>query len=932
MTSQLPGGTVTLMFTDIEGSTRLWDAFPDEMRQALSLHDQMVEEAVLTNAGHLVKNTGDGMFAVFSSAPSAVAAAVAAQRALASSEWPVVVGSLGVRMALHTATIDPAGDDYHGPDVNRVARIEAAGHGGQILLSSTTRALAANDLPSDTELVDLGTHLLRGLTDPERIHQVSVAGLRTAFPPLRTGSAIEAHLPTPPTSFVGRSEQVAELADMLADDRHRLVTLLGPGGIGKTRLAIEVARQVAANTGGPAHFFSLEGIMSTPEVIKPLGDSIGFTFDIHISAQISERTQLFDRLRTHPLLLVLDNLEHLPDIADLVADMLHEIPMMTILATSRRRIELSSEWAVEVRGLDTDGLEGAIGLFVDRAAQAGAIIDPAGEDGAPIATLCSRLGGMPLAIELAAAWAGMLSPAEIASEIERDLDFLESTARDTPDRHRSVRTVFDHSWKRLPEELRGVYARLSVFAAPFDRTAAREVAGASLADLMTLSKQSLIMGSGLDRFALHPLLREFAAESLAADREAATNGYARHYWRFLTDRAQMLAGGVDQIAARDEIADELDHLRAVTGHWIDNYPDVEMVAALRALDDFYFIYSWVDQKSHFERIVARYETPSPASASRPYLWAKTVLGQVLSSFATPDEIAATLDPIEDDACDNEAELAACWLMAKGIELSLRNEYESAISHFDRALALDAELTPLDLGHLTAWKGWAHLQLGDTDQAMVAFQRGLDAAEAARHELIRAFLLSKMGLAATAAGDHEKAARLHHEGREIFLKAGDLGGQGYTLSRLSWTSYLQGDLDAACRYALEGLALFEEINHRWGIAVSYGRLGLAEIELGRLSDAAEHFLICLEKASESGLPDQQHYAVTGIGRALLAAGAVDQAGRLLAAEAAADHNPYRDLAVDVLASLPEDLVTPPEVEFDALIEEARAAANTLIDSR
>ncbi len=930
MESELPGGTVTFLFTDIEGSTRLWDAFPDEMRQALSMHNRVMADAVEANRGHLVKNTGDGMFAAFSSAPAAVAAAVAAQRMLGTAEWPVVVGSLGVRMALHTATIEPSGGDYHGPDVNRVARIEAAGHGGQILLSSTTHALVAHGLPSDTESVDLGTHLLRGLSEPERIRQLSVTGLRTSFPPLRTGSTIDAHLPTPPTSFVGRDEELRELADMLSDGRRRLITLLGPGGIGKTRLSIEAARRVAETTGIPAHFFSLDGIMSSSDVIKALGDSIGFTFDIHISATISEQTQLFDRLRAQPLLLVLDNLEHLPDIAGLIAEMLDGIPTLTILATSRRRLDLSSEWKMEVRGLDDHGLGDAISLFVDRAAQAGATVQSDGPDGAAIAALCSRLGGMPLAIELAAAWAGMLSPVEIAKEIELGLDFLESSSQDTPDRHRSVRTVFDHSWNRLPEKLQQVYARLAVFVAPFDRTAAGEVAGASLADLMTLSKQSLIMGSGHDRFALHPLLREFAAEELGDDRESAMKGYARYYWQFLTDRAQMLAGGVDQIAARDEVADELDHLRAVTGHWIGRYSDADMVTALRALESFYFIHSWVDERSHFERIVELYEASTPASRSTPHLWAKTLLGLTVISFLTPDEIAAVIDPVEEDARRVGRELAAYWLLVKGIELTLRNDYQSALEYFDQAQEYADDLSALGFGHLMAWRGWAHLQLGDNEQATSMFRRGLEVVEPARHELIRAFLLSKSGLAADAAGDHDEAERLHHEGREIFLKSGDLGGQGYTLSRLSWTSYLKGDFDAACRYALEALAMFEEINHRWGIAVSYGRLGLAEIELGRSTDAAEHFLICLEKATESGLPDQQHYAVTGIGRTLLAAGAVEQAVRILAAEAAAERNPYKDLAVGGLASLPEDPGTP-EVEFDELIAEAKTAATRLIES-
>ncbi|MEX1279602.1 MAG: AAA family ATPase, partial [Acidimicrobiia bacterium] len=311
MSSALPSGTVTFLFTDIEGSTRIWDAFPDEAREALGIHDRIVGEAVTRNGGHLVKHTGDGIFAAFDAAGGAVAAAAQAQAGIASAPWPDVVGTLGVRMAVHTATIEPTEGDYHGSDVNRVARIEASAHGGQVLLSATASALAAHDLPDGCELVDLGHHLLRGLGEPERIHQLSVPGLRAAFPPLRTSSTLETRLPRPTTSFVGRRAELEEVVDLVSGSDTRLVTLLGPGGIGKTRLAIEAARQASERTGVPAHFFSLDGIRSTGDVVKALGDSLGFVFDIHISAQIPEQTQLFDRLAAQPLLLVLDNLEHL---------------------------------------------------------------------------------------------------------------------------------------------------------------------------------------------------------------------------------------------------------------------------------------------------------------------------------------------------------------------------------------------------------------------------------------------------------------------------------------------------------------------------------------------------------------------------------------------------------------------------------------------
>ncbi len=926
----LPTGTVTFLFTDIEGSTRLWDAFPDDMGSALTLHDRIVGGAVNRHGGRVVKHTGDGIFAVFGSADRALEAAVDAQAALVAADWPAVVGALGVRMALHTATAEPTGADYRGTEVNRVARIEAAGHGGQILMSAATKSRVEPSLPAAVEVVDLGPHVLRGLGEPETIYQVVAPGLRRDFPPLRTAAALRPRLPDFATSFVGRREEIDALTRILTDGDTRLVTLVGPGGVGKTRLAVEVARAVAAATGRPAHFFGAQHLSDATGLVRELGASIGFEFDAHLAAAVPEETQLFDRLAAQPLLLVLDNLEHLP-VAGFVSRLLERVPNVTVIATSRRDLDLAAEWRYAVGGLDDHGTDDSVALFIDRAARVGARLDPVDAD---VARLCVALGGMPLAIELAAAWANTLSPAEIAAEVGRDLAILETDAPDVAARHRSIRAVFDQTWRLLPVDLRGVYARLSVFAAPFDREAAAAVAGASLADLRRLTSQALLTRPTLGHFAMHPLLAEFASERLGPERAELVDRYARHVWRFLMERRDALRGGPDLMAVTEDLAAEYGHLRAVAPVWVERFDDADTTAALLALNDLSFARGAISEHDALlDRLASCYERLHPPEAllgRDGYLLVQLTRALDLASAGGVDETTFLLDRLA-DACRRRGGLfGAVWLLVRGVELAMRGGHEAAAAVLEEARARDDDLYPLLRAILRTWLGWTYLEAGATDRSRTVFAEGLDIAAAINHPVAQAYLLSKAGLAADAAGDLDLAVELHEQGREFFAKTGHVGGEAYTLSRLSWTYFLKGDYGAARRYALEALDRFEDINLSWGKAVAYGRLGMAEVELGRTGDAAEHFLACLDLAA-GGYEPQCLYAVVGIARALLAAGRPGEAAALLR-HVLGDDNPYRRFAVEAWERIPEELRGGgEELGFDLLCGRARRAARSLVTS-
>ena len=690
----------------------------------------------------------------------------------------------------------------------------------------------------------------------------------------------------------------------------------------------------ASELGATAHFLPLEAITEPGHIVKALADSISFTIDLHISGSISEQTQLFDRLRAQPMVLVLDNLEHLPGAGQLITDMAAALPDLTVIGTSRERVGISAERVIPVHGLEPG--DDALALLVERAQQAGATIDP----NSPAASLLVELvGGMPLAIEMAAAWTPLLTLEEIAEEISSSLDFLASAADDISDRHRSVRAVFEQTWQRLDDDLRSGLAAMALFVAPFTREAAEAITGASLATLAKLNAASLLRREALSgNYSLHPLLREFAAERLE-DRDRLLEGYARHHLDHLTARRERLSGR-DQIAARDELVEELDHLRFALEWGMQHLPDDEMCDAVGVYGDFVFLHSWVEQAAdmhHLAEVAVGTFGAAEALRRRAPLLALGHEALAQENFLTPDEVDELVAPVLANTTFDDGLIHALALTVRGITETGRSNYASSLEWFERAAVIKMTHNPLFSAVLGSWHGWAHLQLGDAVTARVTLQRALAVADGDGHEIARAYLLSKLGVAADGLGEHRLAAEYHHEGREIFVKAGDLGGQGYTLSRLSWTHYKMESWDLARRYGLEGLEKFEEINHRWGIAVSNGRIGLAEVKLGSVSNASTRFLETLRLAEESGLPDQLHYGVIGIGLALHAAGDDQAAARLLVGSCESERNPYRDLAESVLAeiesALGEDFAElktgASTLDLNTLVREARHHARSLV---
>jgi predicted ATPase/class 3 adenylate cyclase len=928
VSATLPTGVVTFLFTDVEGSTKLLHELGDAYADALHEHRRLLREAFAANNGAEVDTQGDAFFVAFGRASDAVAAAAAAQLALSG-------GPIRVRMGLHTGEPRLTDEGYVGLDVHKGARIAAVGHGGQVLLSQATRALV------DADVRDLGPHRLKDLSVPERIFQLEIDGLPSEFAPLKTLEAGIRNLPAPRTSFVGRADELASIDRMLDEPDCRLLTLVGPGGVGKTRLALEAAARRIDHYQHGVHFVPLVGVPA-PDLLAPaVAESLQFQVDNAHSA-IPARDQLVDFLRERATLLVLDNFEHLLDARDLLTQVIEQAPQVELLTTSRERLQVQSEWVLDVDGLANGSGNGhagdsaAVRLFVDRARQVDGGYSLTDSERPHVERVCRLVNGMPLGIELAAAWASTLPCSEIADEIERNIGFLETSMQDVPERHRSLRAAFDQSWRLLSGDERRVFSRLAVFRGTFARDAAAAVAGAGLAELHALVSKSLVRRAGLGRFELHELLRQYAAERLAAEQVEladARESHARFYVGMIAARAAALLGE-DMMEARDELRVEIDNLRAAAEWAVAQWSEGDARAALSSLQAFFWAHDWHEGSQTFAQLVELLE-PSPGGpldagmASDVLLCAlayQTYLGSALGYDERLDAIARACLPVLRERRLTR-ELGVC-LLAVGTNDCYRDVYaESAVSLEEAVDVARSAGDHLIVAGSLSWLGFVRLLLDDLMGAREAFEECRTVSAELGGPLMLGFAISKLGLLADGEGDYATAIRLHLEARELFARAGDDAGAGYTQSRASMSAYCLGDYEQAMEHALAGYQGFEQANHRWGMTAALCRLGFAAAALGRFDEAREHLRRALELAREMQATSLLLHAISGVGVLLAREGEDRAAAEVLFFSLGHEAMPatYRQVAQPILDELqakldPEDLASAREAALGLDLEE------------
>jgi len=794
----LPTGTVTFLFTDVEGSTKLLHELgPDAYGAALAEHRRIVRNAIAANGGVEVDTQGDAFFVAFPTANEALAAATAARDALAA-------GLIRVRMGIHTGNPYLGEEGYVGADVHRAARIAASGHGGQVLVSAASAAVVGTD-----GLRELGEHRLKDFAEPVAIYQLG----DERFPPLRTIS--NTNLPRPASSFVGRETEVAEVATLLQDGA-RLLTLTGPGGSGKTRLAIEAAATLVPEFKAGVFWVGLAPLRDPALVTETIGQTLGAKDD------------LADHIGEREMLVLVDNLEQVIAASPELASLIEACPNLRLLVTSRELLRVRGEVEYPVAPLADPE---AVDLFTARAQTT--------PDDA-VRELCSRLDNLPLAIELAAARASVLTPAQILERLPGRLDLLKG-GRDADPRQQTLRATIEWSYQLLTAKERELFARVAVFAGGCTLAAAEEIINADLDTLQSLVEKSLIRFSN-ERYWMLETIREYAAERLAArGREQPLRGRHAEWFLALATEAQpfveraWLRGRAGVPGAwLDRLETELGNIRSALEHLrvVGRTRDALRMAA--ALDEFWFMNEHSREAAQLLRpLLELHPEPTRERAKALIAWANSPIktGDEASALAACEEALAIYRALDDPAGVANA------LWGQGVSLSMSERYEDALPHLEASFALFSELGDDDLVLGVGWPlVWTLEESGRRERAWDV-----------RHDLLRrawetgntAAQMRMLGGLAINALDLGMPAReaLSFVHDHLPLALGENRETiAIALSRCAHVLARTGNIDPATQILARAEALFDELEdmERWVRAMNEDTLSLIR---GHLDNAA-----------------------------------------------------------------------------------------------
>lgn len=817
VSSPLPEGTVTFLFTDIEGSSRLWEQFPQPMRGAIAQHDAILRAAVVESGGQVVKMRGDGLHAVFASAADAIRAAAAGQRELEAAAWDEATGPLGVRMGLHSGTAELRDGDYFGPAVNRAARLQDAGHGGQVLLSRVTAGLVRDQLAEGLALRDLGAHQIKDFPRPERIFQLVAADLRSDFPPLRAQSFVQGHLPSHHTSFIGRERELARAKELLMEGR--LVTLIGPGGTGKTRLSVQVAAELQPQFEDGIWLAELAPLTDESMILL----AIATLFSLQIQQGRPLEVVVADFLRGKEMLLILDNCEHLIEKCALLAEQfLDSAPSLKILASSRESLGVFGEMILRVPSLSLpQGVEftaellqrsEAAQLLVERARAVRSDFRITDDNAGAVAEICHRLDGIPLAIELAAARLRLFSPQQVAARLGDRFRLLTGGSRTAVPRQQTLQALIDWSYDLLDEEEKDLFRRLSVFVGGWTFEAA-EVIGEGLDVLELLDqlvKKSLVQVEQEEistRYLYLETIRQYARDRLfAAGEGKEVRDLHFAYFAQSAAEAELRMGGRRSAAIVAKLGSDMDNIRRAIewGLGRDPVTTIDLMVGVLVF--------WTQQSGPAYREIEQWvqsawkwlESVSPESwenVSRDRVWARTHLLTGQASFS-----AGEFEKVEIH-------------LTKAIDLARSIKDKPTLMV---ALGLLSVLAAATRGTHDA----------EDEDAYAAAEECLALARELGFGYYESVALNVMGGYELARGNTKLG--------EAYLAASDDGSAfAAAVSQFQaamMMEHIVGDSEAALAYLQEGRRRFQELNHSHFLALSNSEIGHIRRRLGEYSEA------------------------------------------------------------------------------------------------
>ena len=837
MPEKLPSGTVTFLFTDIEGSTQWWEEQPAWMGHAFTRQEAILRTVAEAHGGYVYKMIGDAFQIAFETGLSAVNSAVEAQRLLQAEDWGEF-GPLRVRMAIHTGVTEEREDDYVGPALNRLGRLLSASHGGQVLITQTTHELVQDWLPADVSLQDLGQHRLKDLIRPEHIYQVTAPGLISSFPPVRTLDAFVHNLPLQLTSFIGREREILQVKRLLLGDR--FVTLTGPGGTGKTRLAVQTGADLLELFPDGVWLVELASL-ADPSLVP---QTIAATLQVRESAGRSIMTLLTDYLQSKEMLLILDNCEHLLSAcAEIVTTLLQACPNLSMIATSREALDIPGEMTFRVPSLSVPDVRHAppaealkqyeaIQLFVDRAGAIQPDFALTDANAFAVAQICHRLDGIPLAIELAVARVKMMPVEQVIRRLDNRFRLLTGGSRTALPRHQTLRALIDWSYDLLSDTERVLFQRLSIFAGGWTLEAAERICQGDairrddILDLLTqlVNKSLVIPESETDaegRYRFLETIRQYARERLM---EAGGGEWIRHqhltYYVEFAEGAEPELRGPNQIEWLDRLDQEVDNIRAAL-EWA---LEADAEAGLRIVSALLWFLHIRSGKSEgidwLERMLAaevQERADAPLTPDRAI-----IRGKALNA-------AGTLMVMHGNA------ERACELSEESLKLheELGAEGRSGNAHALWNLAQGASY------HEDLDRSWEL-----TEKSMALYREVGDKFGVAQ-------CLDHLGSYALIKGDYSLAKQIWEEDLALRRQLGDKDGIAWSLSLLANLELWRGNQDQAWSLYVESLNAFREISNKWAASMALSGMGSVMLAKGNFERAAKLYEEALAYGRDMG---------------------------------------------------------------------------------